>query len=143
MASNILKAAAAAALAANGGVVQECPGEGAPWPKYHEPDVCRRRPIYPVDDHGARRVRYEALNESGVGASLVPNTETVTCPMGEVKSLENPTAMKGIDTSWIVENTSKKSVVLAWIVDGIAHSPFHPDMKPMEDSHAILKPGGE
>ncbi|MGK3758578.1 MAG: hypothetical protein ACI8RD_010893 [Bacillariaceae sp.] len=81
------------------------------------------------------------MRESGTGASLVPNQQTVTCPMDNVESLENEMAVKGFDTTWIVENTSMKHVVVAWIIDGIEYSPFHPDMKAIEDPMAIIKPG--
>lgn len=137
--NNILKAAATAALASNGGVVQECPH--APDAKYHRPNICVTKPVHPNVGHENRGMTYRALRDSGIGASLVPNTQTVTCPLGEVQSLENPSAVKGFDTTWIVENTSTKFVALAWIVDGIEYSPFHPDKKPMEDPKAILKPG--
>ena len=139
--NNIIKAAATAALASNGGVVPECPSR--PFPKYHNPHVCQTKPSRPMEGDNERRMVYDTLLASGTGASLVPNTQTVTCPFGEVQPLESPTAVRGFDTTWIVENTSKKNVVVAWIVDGIEYSPFHPDLKPMEDPKAILKPGGE
>ncbi|OEU22086.1 hypothetical protein FRACYDRAFT_267155, partial [Fragilariopsis cylindrus CCMP1102] len=50
-------------------------------------------------------------------------------------------AVKGFDTTWIVENTSTKHVVVAWIIDGIEYSPFHPDMKAIDDPMAMVKPG--
>uniref|UniRef100_A0A7S4EE66 Uncharacterized protein n=1 Tax=Pseudo-nitzschia australis TaxID=44445 RepID=A0A7S4EE66_9STRA len=134
--NNFLKAAATAALASSGG---ECPT--APMSEYHDPSVCLTKPVHPTDGHETRKMTHRTLRDSGLGASLVPNTQTVTCPLEKVQSLENPSAVKGFDTTWIVKNTSTKSVVLAWVVDGIEYSPFHPDQKPMEDPKAILKPG--
>jgi hypothetical protein len=57
------------------------------------------------------------------------------------QNLENPSAIKGFDTTWIVENTATTSVVLSWVVDGVEWSPFAPDVKAMDDPKAILKPG--
>jgi hypothetical protein len=83
------------------------------------------------------------LKLGGSGASLVPNTRTVTCPLGgQLESLESPASVKGFDTTWIVENTSLKPVVMAWVINGIEYSPFTPDLKPMEDPKAFLNPGG-
>lgn len=138
-AGKIVKAAATAALASSGNVVQNCPS--MVQPKYHHPDVCATKPAHRIGGHESRRSIYDSLKDSGLGASLVPNFKTVTCPLGEVQSLENPSAKLGFDTTWIVENTSTKSVVLARVVDGIEYSPFQPDKKPMEDPQAILKPG--
>jgi len=141
-AGKLVKAAATAALASTGDLVhQQCPS----WvqAKYHLPDVCETKPVHRYGGHVSRRSIFRSLQQSGVGASLVPNIETVTCPLGEVQSLESPSAAMGFDTTWIVENTSTKSVVLARVTNGIEYSPFQPDKKPMEDPQAILKPGGE
>jgi hypothetical protein len=164
MASNIAKAAAVGALAMNGGgdgvsqqpnnnggtmlggmnehsvnsIVPECPAQ--PLAHYHHPDVCLSKPARPSQGHTERRLIYDKLRASGTGATLVPNQQTVVCPM-QVQSLEIPTATKGFDTTWIVDNTSKNSVVIAWIVNGQEFSPFQPDVKPMDDPKAILKPG--
>jgi hypothetical protein len=59
----------------------------------------------------------------------------------QVQNLEDPTAMKGFDTVWIVENTASTSVVVSWVVNGVEWSPFKPDIKPMDDPSAILKLG--
>jgi hypothetical protein len=59
----------------------------------------------------------------------------------QVQNLENPSAIKGFDTTWIVENTASTPVVVSWVVDGVEWSPFKPDVKPMDDPNAILKPG--
>lgn len=139
-AGKLVKAAATAALASTGDLVhQQCPS----WvqAKYHLPDVCETKPVHRYGGHVSRRSIFRSLQQSGVGASLVPNIETVTCPLGEVQSLESPSAAMGFDTTWIVENTSTKSVVLARVTNGIEYSPFQPDKKPMEDPQAILKPG--
>lgn len=165
MASNIAKAAAVGALAMNGGgdgpagngrlhpmgsvtsgtneqplnsIVPECPSQ--PLPVYHHHDVCLSKPAHLPKGHVERKVIYERLKAGGTGATLVPNQHTVVCPL-MVQSLENPTAIKGFDTTWIVENTSKNNVVVAWIVNGEEYSPFEPDVKPMDDPKAILKPG--
>ena len=139
MAANLAKAAAVGALAAgSGNTVPECPNPKLP--EYHNPDVCLTKPSRPSEGHPERRAALTALTESGLGATMVPNTQTVTCPM-EVQSLENPSAAKGLDTTWIVENTSQMPVVVSWVVEGIEYSPFEPDKSAMEDPRAILKPG--
>lgn len=115
-----------------------CPS--AKLPKYHEEEVCITRPARPEKGHVERPEIYKRLKESGTGATLVPNQQTIVCPM-EVANLENPSAIKGFDTTWIVENTASTSVVVSWVVDGVDWSPFHPDVKPMDDPNAILKPG--
>jgi hypothetical protein len=113
--------------------------------KYHAPRFCEtnQRPSRPEKGSNQRGLIYLKLKESGSGASFVPNQQTVTCPMGtEVKSLENKEiAVKGFDTTWIVENTSTKHVVVAWIINDIEYSPFHPNMKAIDDPMAIIKPG--
>lgn len=159
MASNIAKAAAVGALAMNGGgggesssspdnaprndaarssTVPECPA--MPLAEYHQPDVCLTKPSRPSQGDESRRAIYNALRTSEYGASLVPNMQTVTCPL-EVQSLENPSATRGFDTTWIVENTSTAPAVVAWVVNGMEYSPFQADMKAMDDPKAILKPG--
>jgi hypothetical protein len=155
MASNIAKAAAVGALAFNGGgdttslnsspqqeiqkpVMPECPVK--PLAVYHNPDACLKKPSRPLQGHPDRAETYKRLTSGGHGATLVPNQQTVVCPM-EVQSLENPSADKGFDTTWIVENTSKNTVVVSWVVNGIEYSPFDADMKAMDDPNAILKPG--
>lgn len=146
MASNIAKVAAVGALASSGGntapnnpvPVPECPNP--PLAEYHNPDVCLRKPSRPQQGHQDRRMIYKALTEGGTGATLVPNTQTVTCPL-EVQSLENPSATRGFDTTWIVENTSSAPVVVSWVVNGIEYSPFESDKSAMDDPRAILKPG--
>lgn len=162
---NFIKAAAAGALALNGGVSDSgigetntcnvgddtcqqqqqlpmCPRERY-LRKYHQPRVCEtsQRTSRPEKGSHEREFIYSKLKESGAGASLVPNQQTVTCPIGKVQSLENEMAVKGFDTTWIVENTSTKHVVVAWIIDGIEYSPFHPDMKAIDDPMAVVKPG--
>jgi hypothetical protein len=144
MASNLIKAAAVGAIASSGGnqnngpVVPQCPNP--PLAEYHHPDVCLRKPSRPQQGHQDRGMIYRALTESGTGATLVPNTQTVTCPL-EVQSLENPSATRGFDTTWIVENTSSVPVVVSWVVNGIEYSPFEADKSAMDDDRAILKPG--
>ena len=64
----------------------------------------------------------------------------MVCPL-EVQSLEDPSYLKGFDTVWMVENTSSTPVVISWVVNGVEWSPFKPDVKPMDDPDAILKPG--
>ena len=144
---NFIKAAAAGALALNGGVSDSGIGETNTYnvgddtcqqqqqqqlpmcprqrylPKYHAPRVCEtsQRTSRPEKGSHERELIYSKLKESGAGASLVPNQQTVTCPIGKVQSLENEMAVKGFDTTWIVENTSTKHVVVAWIIDGIEY----------------------
>jgi len=122
--------------------------------KYHTPEVCQAKPSRPTEGHLNRGSIYEKLIAGGLGASMVPNQQTVTCPLGEVASLEQTVApgggaaagqhaplSKGFDTTWIVENTSSKPVVLAWVVGGVEYSPFKPDVSPMDDPRAWLQPG--
>jgi hypothetical protein len=139
MAANLAKAAAVGALAAGyGNTVPECPNPQLP--EYHHPDVCLTKPSRPPEGQPNRWMALDALKESGLGATMVPNTQTVVCPM-EVQSLENPSATKGLDTTWIVENTSQNPVVVSWVLDGIEYSPFDVEKSAMEDARAILKPG--
>ena len=111
--------------------------------RYHDVSVCLTKPNRPPEGHVERRSIYNKLLMGGTGAAMVPNTRTVTCPLGsQLESLESPASVKGFDTTWIVENSSLKPVVLAWIINGIEYSPFTPDLKPMEDPKAFLNPGG-
>jgi len=122
----------------NAGPVPSCPG-----PKlkhYHDEEVCMTRPVRKNLGHDERNAIYKALKESGTGASLVPNQQTVVCPL-EVQSLENPSAIKGLDTTWIVENTGTKAVIVAWVVNGIEWSPYEPDLKAIDDPKAMVQPG--
>lgn len=119
-------------------IVPDCPSPQLP--SYHNEDVCLTRPSRPERGHAERPEIYKRLISSGTGATLVPNQQTVMCPM-QVQNLENPSAIKGFDTTWIVENTASTSVVVSWVVDGVEWSPFKPDVKPMDDPNAILKPG--
>jgi len=140
MASNIGKAAAAGAVAMTGEntIVPECPVQ--PLASYHNPDVCLTKPSRPSQGLPGRKAIYDALTATGNGASMIPNMQTVVCPL-EVQSLENPSAIRGFDTTWIVENTSSSPVVVAWVVNGIEYSPFEADKSAMDDPKAILKPG--
>jgi hypothetical protein len=70
----------------------------------------------------------------------VPNQQTVVCPL-EVQNLNNPSTVKGFDTTWIVENTASVDVVISWVVDGVEWSPFEPDVKAIDDPNARLTPG--
>lgn len=149
---NLAKAAAVGALALNGatgGDGNSAPLNNEPLPacprrpdlaKYHRDEVCMTKPTYPRMGAHERRDVYTRLMNSGMGATLVPNEETRTCPL-EVQSLESSSAVKGFDTTWIVENTASTPVVLAWVVNGVEWSPFTPDMKPQDDPKAILQPG--
>jgi len=134
---NVLEAAVSAASNA-----PSCPSRPTMRAKYHDPSVCLSKPTRPNEGHVDRKMVYRKLLAGGAGASLVPNTETVVCPIGDtVDTLEADISIKGFDTTWIVENTSSKHVVLAWVVGGIEYSPFEPDLKPMDDPKALLKPG--
>jgi hypothetical protein len=152
MPSNLVKAAVGA-LAMNGGAENAAnkpvvDGHTGPYPdcpappraKYHDPNVCLTKPVGTPQEHPERRVIYERLKHSGTGATLVPNQQTLVCPL-QVQNLESPSAIKGFDTTWIVENTATSSVVLSWLVNGVEWSPFAPDTKAMDDPKAILKPG--
>lgn len=132
------KATFSAAKLANAFALQPCHYK---LKHYHEPDACLKKPARPLEGHPTRGAIYETLKATGLGASLVPDTETVTCPFGDVKSLEAPASMMGFDTTWVVENTSLKSVVLARVVNGVEISPFHSDLSPMDDPKAQLLPG--
>lgn len=140
MASNhkILELAesAAAQAAASG---PKCPFRPDLPIKYHTGEVCRTKPSRPPEGHTERRSIYNKLLAGGAGASLVPDAQTVICPP-DVLPLESGGA-KGFDTTWIVENTSTKPVVLAWIVGGVPYSPFTPDLSPLQDPKATLLPG--
>eukprot|EP00980_Cylindrotheca_fusiformis_P028287 scaffold22589_cov138-Cylindrotheca_fusiformis.AAC.50 len=146
MAANFAKAAAVGALAMNGGgntnnnILPDCPNPELAH--YHREEVCLNglKPTRPSLGSHDRNEIYESLKASGLGATLVPNQQTVVCPM-EVQRLENPTAVRGLDTTWIVENTATTPVVISWLEDGIEKSPFKPDTKPMEDPLAIVQPG--
>lgn len=122
----------------NTGVVPDCPVP--PLTHFHNEDVCLTRPVRLNKGDVQRKLIYESLKDSGTGATLVPNQQTVVCPM-EVQSLESPTAVKGLDTTWIVENTGSKTVVIAWVVDGVEWSPYNPDVKAVDDPKARVQPG--
>lgn len=155
MASSLAKAAIGA-LALNGGgegvgnvnkpnvvdtnenkIVPACPSP--PLQKYHEQMVCLAR-SYQTPEKAVKLQTYRDFKAAGIGATMIPNQQTVICPM-EVANLEDPYAAKGFDTMWVVENTSSTPVVVSWVVNGIEWSPFKPDAKPMDDPEAILKPG--
>ena len=127
-----------------------CPTRIHQLMKYHAPEICQQKPSRPTEGHPDRRSIYNKLIAGGVGASFVPDQRTVTCPLGELASLEagipgsaaGLALSKGFDTTWIVENTSSKPVVLAWVVGGVSYSPFTPDVSPMDDPRARLQPGG-
>jgi hypothetical protein len=147
MAANLAKAAVVGALAMNGGDngLPECPNTESVQihSRYHNEEICLQgvKPVRPSFSGGPDRItNYNRLVASGQGAVLVPNEQTVVCPIN-VQSLENPTAVKGLDTTWIVENTSTNTVAISWLVNGVEWSPFHPDVKPMDDPQAQLKPG--
>jgi hypothetical protein len=120
------------------GTVPTCPNP--PSAKFHFEDVCLTRPVRLNKGSLERGSIYDRLVNSGTGASLVPNQQTVTCPL-EVQSLESPTSVKGFDTTWVVENTGTSPVVVAWVVDGIEWSPFEPDVKAIDDPKARVLPG--
>jgi len=109
--------------------------------KYHHPQACLSKPARPSVGDASRHSTYQKLMNSGVGASLVPDETTITCPMHETESLESPTAIKGFDTTWIVENTSTKTTLVSWVVNGVEVSPFEPGLAPMDDPKCLLKPG--
>jgi hypothetical protein len=158
--SNLSKAAAAAAAAAlalNGGgdqaavhlppvnqdpkqvPVPEC--YMAPvLPQYHDEDRCAILPKAFAEAKQTRSEQYATLRDGATGATMVPNQQTVICPR-EVQNLENPSAIKGFDTVWIVENTASTPIAIAWVTDGQEWSPWHPDVKPQDDPDCILKPG--
>ena len=119
-----------------------CPNNFELYRKYHDSDVCLKKPSRPSTGQPDRGLIYNALLEGGAGASMVPDQKTVTCPLHNVASLESNRATKGFDTTWIVENTSSKAVVVAWVIDGIEYSPFTPDLKPIDDPKALLNQGG-
>jgi len=151
--SHFLELATTAALAA-AEAFPACPLRMHQIEKYHTPEVCREKSSRPTEGHLNRGSIYEKLLAGGLGASMVPNQQTVTCPLGELATLEQAVApgvgaaagqqaliSKGFDTTWIVENTSSKPVVLAWVVGGVEYSPFLPDVSPMDDPRAWLQPG--
>jgi len=138
--SSVLDAAkAAAASAAVSGNI--CPINEQLHMKYHAPDICQSKPSRPMVGHDERGLIYAKLLAGGVGAALVPETQTIFCPIDKPVSLEEPLSVKGFDTTWIVENTSENAVLLAWVVNGVEFSPFLPDVPPMNDPKAMLLPG--
>ena len=150
-AAKITKAAAVGALAMNGGEIDnnepagpvpECPNP--PLVHYHDQEICEAnlKPHRPPLGSHERRSIIEDLKNSGVGATLVPNQKTVICPL-EVQSLENKGAVRGLDTTWLVENTATTPVVISLMINGVEWSPFKADVKPMDDPLAILQPGGK
>jgi len=121
-----------------GGVVPECPVP--PLTHFHNEDVCLTRPVRLNLGDVQRKDIYQRLKDSGLGATLVPNQQTVVCPI-EVQNLESPVAVKGFDTTWVVENTGSKTAVVSWVVDGIEWSPYNPGMKAVDDPKAHVPPG--
>ena len=120
-------------------VVPVCPNQ--PLPKYHDEEVCQLSDRVEFEAHSAQRSAiYEKLRASGNGATLVPNQQTVTCPR-QPQSLENPSHVKGFDSTWMVENTASTPVLLSWVVDGVEWSPFHPDVLAVDDPDAMLQVG--
>jgi len=150
MAANLAKAAAMGAMAMNGGgnnaannnnILPECPTPRLAHFHYEENCLNALKPTRPSLGSHDRKFIYEGLRDSGVGASLIPNQRTVVCPI-ELESLENPSAMRGLDTTWIVENTSSNPVVLSQVIDGVEWSPFQPKvLSPQDDPLATLRPG--
>lgn len=120
------------------GAVQDCPV--VPLTHFHDQEVCETRPVRLNKGAVERKSIYEGLKGSGMGATLVPNQQTTVCPLN-VESLESDSAIKGFDTTWIVENTSSNTAVVAWVVDGIEWSPFNPDIKAVDDPQARVRPG--
>jgi hypothetical protein len=152
--SNLAKAAVGA-LALNGGGDQAAvhPANEDPnldavpkcymaptLPQYHDEDRCAILPKAFAEGKQSRPQQYASLRDGATGATMVPNQQTVVCPR-EVQNLENPSAMKGFDTVWIVENTASTPIFIAWFTDGQEWSPWHPDVKPQDDPDCILKPG--
>ena len=122
------------------GVVPDCPRTRLP--EYHDEDKCALRPQTFHDYASQRAMVYASLKAGATGATLVPNQQTVFCPR-QVQQLGVPEAVRGFDTTWIVENTATTPVVLSWVMpDGKEYSPFHPDVAPpQDDPDAILQPG--
>jgi len=119
--------------------VPRCPSQALPH--FHTEDSCFKKPSHLPQGSLERNQIYQRLKHGGTGATLVPNQQTIVCPLEHVPTLEDPSAHKGFDTTWIVENTSTHPVVIAWMVDGVEWSPFTPDVRPMDDPKAILAPG--
>ncbi len=139
--SNLAKVSANLMMDANGnpgGVVPECPVP--PLTHFHDEDVCMTRPVRLNLGDVERQSIYHRLKDSGVGATLLPNQQTVVCPI-EVQNLESPTAVKGFDTTWILENTGSKTTIVSWVVNGVEWSPFNPDLKAIDDPKARVPPG--
>jgi len=121
-----------------GGIVQDCPI--SPLTHYHDPIVCETRPVRLNLGSVERKSIYEGLREGGKGATMVPNQHTSVCPL-TVENLESETAVRGLDTTWIVENTSSKTAVVSWVVNGIEYSPYNPDILAIDDPKARVAPG--
>ena len=152
MSANQLLEKAKAAMEMAAKTYPVCPRKMEFKAKYHSEEACKQKPSRPRKGGVDRGPTYRRLVAGGRGASRVPNARTVTCPIGEVSSLEEPSVSesdssglpafeKGFDTTWIVENTSTKPVVLSWVVGGAEFSPFAPGVKAMDDPRGILQPG--
>ena len=101
----------------------------------------------PLQRHQIRHHAIQKLLDSGVGASKVPDRRTIVCPEEGSSSSSSAsmmtTMMTGLDTKWIVENTSTQPVVVSWIQPdtGVERSAVHPTITPPQnDPDAILQP---
>ena len=135
------------AAATAGGTPSSCPTTSTSlnesFDKYHSDRVCNR---YHYDSYkrslGKRKKHLHFKAGSG-NYRYVPNQKTVICP-STVHSLYMPNQQIGFDTSWIVENTASRPVVLAFVhgQTGIEASALTSTIRPPEsDPKAILKPG--
>ena len=72
----------------------------------------------------------------------VPNEKTVLCPLDVQDLVQSEENRNGMDTMWIVENTSSEPIVLSFVGrDGVEYSASNSKITPpQDDPRAFLKP---
>jgi hypothetical protein len=120
-------------------------------PKYHFDTACDRAAHNSFGNRARRAQRINELHRLPTGIQQVPDEKTITCPMpssAASSSLYPPSGVSnshiGMHTSWLVENTSKLPVVLAYVDfhTGREYSAVNAHISPPHaDPHAILMPG--
>lgn len=110
------------------------------YEKFHGDQVCNRAEYNTFKGNLGRGFRVEELKKTHAHIA-VPNQRTVVCPL-EVQDLkEGPRQGHGLDTIWLVENTSKDPIVLSFVKEGVEYSAVNPKITPPhDDPQAILPP---
>lgn len=107
--------------------------------KFHANSVCQRAEYNAYKSSVHRGARIAALKETGVRS--VPNQHTSYCPLTVDSSSSTsltPVPTTGLDTMWIVENSSSSIVQLRYLKDGQEVPTSGTDN---DDDDDILKPG--